>query len=83
MRWRTGWQDDAFQFGSLKILEGRRFRDGLPEVMLGDLLAQALKKNPGDTLELRVRPSRLRGFITALLRCRRTRSLCRWTSCNS
>jgi putative ABC transport system permease protein len=47
-----GWKDDAFQFGSLQILAGRRFRDGHAEVMLGDLLAQDLKKAPGDTLEI-------------------------------
>ncbi len=47
-----GWRADAFEFNSLKILAGRRVRDGQPEVMLGDLLAQDLKKAPGDTLEL-------------------------------
>ena len=47
-----GWKGDAFQFDSLDILAGRRFRDGRPEVMLGDLLAQDLKKKPGDTLEI-------------------------------
>ena len=47
-----GWRANAFQFDSLHILAGRRFRDGQPEVMLGDLLAQDLKKNPGDTLEI-------------------------------
>jgi putative ABC transport system permease protein len=46
------WRADAFQLDSLKLLAGRRFRDGHPEVMLGDLLAQYLKKNPGDTLEI-------------------------------
>ncbi len=47
-----GWKADAFQFGSLQILSGRRFRDGQPEVMLGDMLAQNLKKAPGDTMEI-------------------------------
>ena len=47
-----GWKADAFQFDSLQILAGRRFRNGQPEVMLGDLLAQYLKKEPGDTLEI-------------------------------
>lgn len=51
-----GWQADAFQFGSLQILSGRRFRDGQPEVMLGDLLAQDLKKSPGDPLEVEGSP---------------------------
>ena len=47
-----GWKSDAFEFDSLHILAGRRFRNGKPEVMLGDLLAQDLKKSPGDTLDL-------------------------------
>src|SRR5580704_2342787 len=51
-----GWKDDAFQFGSLQILAGRRFRDGRAEVMLGDMLAQDLKKTPGDILEIQGRP---------------------------
>ncbi len=47
-----GWKADAFQFRSLRILKGRRFQDGKAEVLLGDLLAQDLKKAPGDTLEI-------------------------------
>jgi putative ABC transport system permease protein len=47
-----GWRGDSFEFSSLEILAGQRFRDGQPEVMLGDLLAQDLKKKPGDTLEV-------------------------------
>ena len=47
-----GWQADSFEFDSLKVLEGQRFRDSKPEVMLGDLLAEDLKKKPGDTLEI-------------------------------
>lgn len=47
-----GWKANAFQFGSLQILAGRRFQDGQPEVMLGDMLAQNLKKAPGDTLDI-------------------------------
>ncbi len=51
-----GWRADAFQFSSLQILSGRRFRDGHAEVMLGDLLSQTLKKAPGDTLEIQGSP---------------------------
>ena len=47
-----GWLATGYQFDSLQILKGRRFRDGQPEVMLGDVLAQGLKKDPGDTLEI-------------------------------
>ncbi|MCU1321221.1 MAG: hypothetical protein JWM43_870 [Acidobacteriaceae bacterium] len=47
-----GWKEDAFQFASLQILAGRQFRDGHAEVMLGDMLAQDLKKKTGDILDL-------------------------------
>jgi putative ABC transport system permease protein len=47
-----GWQANSFEFSSLQILAGRRFRDGQPELMFGDLLADDLKKKPGDTLEI-------------------------------
>jgi putative ABC transport system permease protein len=51
-----GWKADAFEFSSLQILSGRQFRDGQPEVMLGDELAEDLKKSPGDTLEIQGTP---------------------------
>ncbi len=47
-----GWKADSFEFSSLQVLSGQRFTDGGPEVMLGDLLAQDLKKKAGDTLEI-------------------------------
>jgi putative ABC transport system permease protein len=51
-----GWKADTYEFDSLQILSGRRFRDGHPEVMLGDLLADDLKKKVGDTLEIQSSP---------------------------
>ena len=51
-----GWKADAFQFSSLQILKGQRFHDGRAEVMLGDMLAQDLKKAPGDVLEIQGKP---------------------------
>jgi putative ABC transport system permease protein len=47
-----GWKADSYQFDSLQIISGQRFHDGQPEVMLGDLLAEGLKKKVGDTLEI-------------------------------
>jgi putative ABC transport system permease protein len=47
-----GWQASGYELDALQVLSGRRFRDGQPEVMLGDLLAEDLKKKPGDTLEI-------------------------------
>lgn len=57
-----GWKANAFQLDSLQILAGRRFRDGQPEVMLGDMLAEDLKKNPGDTLEIQGSPFKVTGI---------------------
>lgn len=51
-----GWKADSYEFESLTLNSGRRFRDGQPEVMLGDLLAASLKKNAGDTLEIQSSP---------------------------
>ena len=51
-----GWKADTYQFESLQILSGRRFQDGHREVMLGDLLAEDLKKKVGDTLEIQSSP---------------------------
>lgn len=47
-----GWKSDSFEFQPLEIVAGRRVRDGQPEVMLGELLAESLKKKPGDTLAI-------------------------------
>ena len=51
-----GWKADAFQFKSLQILQGRRFHEGAPEIMLGDMLAHEMKKGLGDVLELQGSP---------------------------
>lgn len=47
-----GWKADSYEFNSLQILSGKRFSDHHPEVMLGDLLAENLKKKVGDTLQI-------------------------------
>jgi putative ABC transport system permease protein len=47
-----GWRADSYEFASIEILSGKPFRDGHAEIMLGDLLAENLKKRPGDTLEI-------------------------------
>jgi putative ABC transport system permease protein len=51
-----GWKADSYEFESLRLLSGKPFRDGHAEVMLGDLLAENLKKKPGDTLEIQGSP---------------------------
>jgi putative ABC transport system permease protein len=60
-----GWLADSYEFESINILAGRRFRDGQPEVMLGDLLADELKKKPGDTLEIQGSPFTVCGIYHA------------------
>jgi len=47
-----GWKADSFEFSSLQMVAGRPFHDGQAEVMLGELLAENLKKKPGDRLEI-------------------------------
>jgi putative ABC transport system permease protein len=56
---------NAFQLDALQVLSGRRYRDGRPEVMLGDLLAQDLKKQVGDTLEIQGTPFTVTGIYHA------------------
>ena len=51
-----GWKADSFEFHSLHLVSGRPFRDGHPEVMLGELLASNLGKKPGDSLDLQGSP---------------------------
>jgi putative ABC transport system permease protein len=46
-----GWRADSFEFAPLHI-EGRRFRDGQQEMILGDLLAASLGKKVGDTIDM-------------------------------
>jgi putative ABC transport system permease protein len=47
-----GSKADSYELDSLTLKSGRRFNDGQPEVMLGDLLAGNLGKKTGDTLEI-------------------------------
>jgi putative ABC transport system permease protein len=47
-----GWRSDSFEFAPLTIVEGRRFRDDQPEVMLGQLLADSLHKKAGDQMDI-------------------------------
>jgi putative ABC transport system permease protein len=56
-----GWKANSYEFDSLKILAGRRFEAGKPEVMLGDLLAQDLNKKPGDPLDIEGTPFTVTG----------------------
>jgi putative ABC transport system permease protein len=60
-----GWPADAFQLDALQIVAGRRYRDGQAEVMLGDLLAEDLKKQPGDMLEIQGTPFTVTGIYHA------------------
>jgi putative ABC transport system permease protein len=51
-----GWKADNYEFDALQILSGHHFQDGKHEVMLGDLLAEDIKKKVGDTLEIQGSP---------------------------
>ena len=60
-----GWKADSYEFESLELRAGTRFHDGQPEVMLGDLLADALNKKPGDTIEIQASPFTVCGVYHA------------------
>jgi putative ABC transport system permease protein len=45
-----GWQANSYEMHSLTYLSGGPFHDGQPEVVLGNLLADDLKKKAGDTM---------------------------------
>jgi putative ABC transport system permease protein len=47
-----GWPADSYEMDALNFTSGTRFHAGQPEVVLGDLLAQTLKKKTGDTLTI-------------------------------
>jgi putative ABC transport system permease protein len=47
-----GWKADSFEFQSIQIIAGRQFRDGSPEVMVGEALARGLRKGVGDRIEI-------------------------------
>lgn len=47
-----GWQQDSFEMDPLVILQGRRFRAGAAEIMVGEVLAENLGKKLGDRLEI-------------------------------
>lgn len=60
-----GEEADAFQLDALQIVSGRRYRDGEAEVMLGDLLAEDLKKKAGDSLAIQGSPFTVVGIYHA------------------
>jgi len=60
-----GWKADSYELDSLQMTAGRHFKEGQPEVIIGDLLAQDLKKNVGDTLEIQGSPFTVCGVYHA------------------
>ncbi len=47
-----GWPADSYELDALTFVSGGRFHDGQRELILGQSLANDLKKIPGDTLSL-------------------------------
>jgi putative ABC transport system permease protein len=47
-----GWQANSYELDKVTYLSGHRFQDGKPEVILGNLLADDLKKKTGDTMPI-------------------------------
>jgi putative ABC transport system permease protein len=57
-----GWRANSYEFESLNIKSGRRFRDGQQEVLLGDLLASNLNKKVGDSIDIQGSPFKVVGI---------------------
>lgn len=47
-----GWKADSFEFQSIQIVSGSRFRDGWREIMVGEALARSLGKGVGASIEI-------------------------------
>jgi putative ABC transport system permease protein len=47
-----GWPANSYELDALDLTSGRRFHDRMPEIMLGDTLAETLNKKIGETVEL-------------------------------
>jgi putative ABC transport system permease protein len=54
-----GWREDSFEFESLTLVDGRRFRGDAAEIMLGEALAESLGKRVGDDVEVVGSPFRV------------------------
>ena len=57
-----GWLEDSYEFSSLTFSSGGRFRNGKPELIMGELLAKSQNKKVGDTLELEGSPFTVTGI---------------------
>ena len=58
-----GWPANSFEMDTLTLLQGRRFRDDQPEVMLGEVLAENLGKKPGDAMDMQGSTYRMVGVF--------------------
>jgi putative ABC transport system permease protein len=58
-----GWPESSFEMDTLTLLEGRRFRDDQPEVMLGEVLAENLGKKAGDVMDIQGSPFQVVGVF--------------------
>jgi putative ABC transport system permease protein len=47
-----GWRADSYEFDSLTFLSGKKFENGKPQVLLGDVLAGSMHKAVGDQIEI-------------------------------
>jgi len=58
-----GFPLDSADMSALTVLQGRRFREGEPEVMLGEVLADNLNRKVGDTLDIQGASFRVVGIF--------------------
>ena len=58
-----GWQAYSYELDSLTLTSGRRFQNGKPEILMGDVLAGNLYKKVGDTVEIQGSPFIVAGLF--------------------
>jgi putative ABC transport system permease protein len=58
-----GWPANSLEMDTLTLIQGRRFQDDQPEVMLGELLAENLGKKAGDEMEMQGAPFHVVGVF--------------------
>ena len=58
-----GWPANSFEMDTLTLLQGRRFHDDQPEVMLGEVLAENLGKKPGAEMDIQGAPFQVVGVF--------------------
>lgn len=58
-----GWEESSYEFDALTMLQGRRFHGDESEIMLGEVLAQSLGRQEGDSVLVQGAPFQVVGIF--------------------